>query len=40
MKKLITYLFLALICASFFVACSESGDQSSPAPTNAPAPKK
>jgi hypothetical protein len=40
MKKLITYLFLALVCASFFVACSDSGDQTLPADTNAPAPKK
>jgi len=41
MKKLITYLFMALIGVTFFVACSDSGDQTSPAPTNAPAePKK
>ena len=41
MKKLITYLFLALIGVTFFVACSESGDTSSPPATNAPAePKK
>jgi len=41
MKKLITYLFLALLSVTFFVACSDSGDQSSPPSTNAPAaPKK
>ncbi len=40
MKKLINYLFLALIGVTFFVACSDSGDQSSPPATNAPAPKK
>jgi len=40
MKKLFIYLFLALISAASFVACSDSGDMSSPPATNAPAPKK
>jgi hypothetical protein len=41
MKKLLTYLFLALISATFLAACSDSGDMSSPPATNAPAaPKK
>jgi len=41
MKKLITYLFLALVSVTFFVACSDSGDMSSPPATNPPAaPKK
>ncbi|HYT60634.1 MAG TPA: hypothetical protein VEL06_10705 [Haliangiales bacterium] len=36
MKKLIAYLFLAIVSATFFVACSDSGDMSSPPATNKP----
>jgi hypothetical protein len=36
MKKILTYLFLALISATVFVGCSDSGDMTSPPETNKP----